>query len=119
MAREKLHHLQELVKVVQQGGGPHLPIDDLEDLTLTLSEDQLEDTEYGESEEEEEESADEEEGVEEEDDENDGENRGEDDDNGVNDEDDKSDISKSTVDPNSNVCFDLLHLNSSFYPELE
>ena len=51
MAREKLHHLQELVKVVQQGGGPHLPIDDLEDLTLTLSED-IEESEYGESEEE-------------------------------------------------------------------
>ena len=51
MAREKLHHLQELVKVVQQGGGPHLPIDDLEDLTLTLSE-EIGESEYGESEEE-------------------------------------------------------------------
>lgn len=51
MAKEKLHHLQELVRVVQQGGGPHLPIDDLEDLTLTLSDDQVE-SEYGESEEE-------------------------------------------------------------------
>lgn len=111
MAREKLHHLQELVKVVQQGGGPHLPLDDLEDLTLTLSEDQLDDTEYGESEEEEEESADEEEeGIDEEDEEND-EDRGDDEDD-ENDADDKSDISKSTVDPNSNVCFN--HSTRSF-----
>ena len=103
MAREKLHHLQELVKVVQQGGGPHLPIDDLEDLTLTLSEDQLDDTEYGESEEEGEESDNEEETVDEEEEEDDD----DDDDKGEvseGDEDEKSDISKSTTDPNFNVC---------------
>lgn len=51
MAKEKLHHLQQLVKVVQQGGGPHLPVDDLENLTLTFS-DQSDISEFGESEEE-------------------------------------------------------------------
>ena len=52
MAKEKLHHLQELVKVVQQGGGPNIPVDDLEDLTLTFSDDQDDSSAYGESEEE-------------------------------------------------------------------
>ena len=53
MAKEKLHHLQQLVKVVQQGGGPHLPIDDLENLTLTLTDEQSDTSEYGEESEEE------------------------------------------------------------------
>ena len=49
MAKEKLHHLQELVNIVQQGGGPQLPIDDLADLALSLDESV---DQYGESEEE-------------------------------------------------------------------
>ena len=99
MAKEKLHHLQELVKVVQHGGGPNLPIDDLEDLTLTLSDEQI-GSEYGESEEE----ADEiEETEDEDDDEEDEENFSRDD---IESAGEQSDISKSTTtDVNGNVSW--------------
>lgn len=99
-ARQKLQHLQDLVKVVQQGGGPHLPIDDLEDLTLTLSDEQLE---YGESEQEEGEESeddDDDEEEEEEDEENEDE-KSEEENESV--DDGQSDISKSTTDVNCNV----------------
>lgn len=51
MAREKLHQLQQLVKVVQEGGA-QLPIDDLIDLTLSISDEENETSACGESEEE-------------------------------------------------------------------
>ena len=86
MAREKLQHLQNLVKVVQQGGGPNLPIGDLEDLTLTLSDEQME---YGESEQEEDEESEEEE-EEEEEDEDDDEDDDNDDEKSEEDEDEES-----------------------------
>ena len=50
MAKEKLHHLQELVKVVQHGGGPSLPLDELQALNLTLSDTQEDGDEEGEEE---------------------------------------------------------------------
>lgn len=97
MAKEKLHHLQELVKVVQQGGGPNIPVNDLEDLTLSFSEDQDDSSAYGESEEEAteedgEEEAESEEDGEEEEDEEDEEEDGEQSEN----EEEQSDVSKST-----------------------
>ena len=95
-----MHHLQALVKAVQQSGGPQLPIDDLVDLTLTLSDDPLESSACGESEEEAdldgdtEEDADGEQTEEEEDE--------EDDDEEEEDNEEQSEISKST-DANLNV----------------
>ena len=52
MAKEKLRHLQQLVKLVQQGVGPQVPVDDLENLTFLLSDNQNDLSVYGESEEE-------------------------------------------------------------------
>lgn len=105
LAKEKLHHLQELVRVVQQGGGPHLPIGDLEDLTLTLSDDQVE-SEYGESEEEaydeanegsdEEEEEEEEDEDDEDDDDEDENNEEENNEEEETEADEQSDVSKST-----------------------
>lgn len=102
MAKEKLHHLQELVKVVQQGGGPNLPLDDLEDLTLTFSDDLI-GSEYGESEEEEADEGDESDDEdEEEEDIDDEENFRRD---GVESTGEQSDISKSTTtDVNGNFA---------------
>lgn len=52
MAKEKLRHLQQLVRLVQQGVGSQIPVDDLENLTFLLSDDQNDLSVYGESEEE-------------------------------------------------------------------
>lgn len=61
IAKEKLHHLQELVKVVQEGGTT-IPMDDLADLSLlSLGEGSQSTSQFGESEEEAEEVADEDE----------------------------------------------------------
>ena len=103
MAKEKLHHLQELVKVVQQGGGPNLPIGDLENLTLTLSDDQNDSSEYGESEEEADEDNDESDEEEEEEESDEEDTDGEQ----TEEEEEKSETSKST-DMNYNVCLILL-----------
>lgn len=52
MAKEKLRHLQQLVRLVQQGVGSQIPVDDLENLLFLLSDDQNDLLVYGESEEE-------------------------------------------------------------------